>query len=430
MKKLIALAIALLMAFSAMAADRAHTLKIYNWADYIDESLLKEFKDWYKQQTGEEVEIVYQLFDINEVMFSKISLGREDYDLVCPSDYIIEKMLREDLLLPISRDFGSTPDYTVNVSPFMHQMMANTDSGNRNVADYAVAYMWGTVGLLYNTAYISAEEVKTWEVLRNPDYAGKIYVKDAFRDVYTSLLIGLKKDEIDAGLVSRDEVSRDTSPESIQLVEDWLNSMKEGVQGWEADFGKEMMTKEKGWINFSWSGDAQWAIDEAEKVGVKLDFSVPEEGSVVWYDAWVIPKYAVNTKAASYFINFMCMPENALRNMEAIGYVSAIGGHEILAAQSDSTLWEAQDVSYFFGPSAVAACVNPVQYPAARIISRCGVLHNTGDRTEDLLAMWTRVKGDNASTFTFVLLGIAIVALLAGFFASKNRKNSRRRSKR
>jgi len=190
------------------------------------------------------------------------------------------------------------------------------------------------------------------------------------------------------------------------------------------------MTKEKGWINFSWSGDAQWAIDEAEKVGVKLDFSVPEEGSVVWYDAWVIPKYAVNTKAASYFINFMCMPENALRNMEAIGYVSAIGGPEILAAQSDSTLWEAQDVSYFFGPSAVAACVNPVQYPAASIISRCGVLHDTGERTEDLLAMWTRVKGDNASTFTFVLLGLAIVGLLAGFFASKNRKNSRRRSKR
>jgi spermidine/putrescine transport system substrate-binding protein len=430
MKKFLSLAIALLMAFGTMAADRAQTLKIYNWADYIDESLLKEFKDWYKQQTGEEVEIVYQLFDINEVMFSKIFLGREDYDLVCPSDYIIEKMLREDLLLPISRDFGSTPDYTVNVSPFMHSMMANTDSGNRNVADYAVAYMWGTVGLLYNTAYISAEEVKTWEVLRNPDYAGKIYVKDAFRDVYTSLLIGLKKDEIDAGLVSRDEVSRDTSPESIQLVEDWLNSMKEGVQGWEADFGKEMMTKEKGWINFSWSGDAQWAIDEAKKVGVKLDFSVPEEGSVVWYDAWVIPKYAVNTKAASYFINFMCMPENALRNMEAIGYVSAIGGPEILAAQSDSTLWEAQDVSYFFGPSAVAACVNPVQYPAASIISRCGVLHDTGERTEDLLAMWTRVKGDNASTFTFVLLGLAIVGLLAGFFASKNRKSSRRRSKR
>ncbi|MCR5246134.1 MAG: ABC transporter substrate-binding protein, partial [Bacteroidales bacterium] len=330
MKKILAFALGALIAFGASAADRNHTLKVYNWADYIDEDLLDEFERWYKEQTGEEVDVVYQLFDINEVMLSKIELGHEDYDVVCPSDYIIERMLRSDLLLPISHDFGDTPDYTVNVAPFIHRMMANTDGNGRDVKDYAVGYMWGTVGLLYNPKYIPAEETRSWEVLRNPAYAGKIYVKDAFRDVYTSLLLALRKDEIDAGKVTRDEVSRDTSPESIKLVEDWLNSMKDGVQGWEADFGKEMMTKEKGWINLSWSGDAQWAIDEAEAVGVKLDFSVPEDGSTVWYDGWVIPKYAVNTKAASYFINFLCMPENALRNMDEIGYVSAIGGPEIL----------------------------------------------------------------------------------------------------
>lgn len=427
MRKLLSFALAVLLAFSAVGADRSKTLKIYNWADYIDEDLLEEFQAWYKIQTGEDVEILYQLFDINEVMFSKISLGHEDYDVVCPSDYIIEKMLREDLLLPISHDFGSTPDYTQNVAPFIHEMMAHTDGNGRNVADYAVGYMWGSVGLLYNPKYIGAEEVKTWEVLRNPEYAGKIYMKDAFRDVYTSLLIALKKDEIEAGKVSLDDVSRDTSPESIKLVEDWLFSMKDGVQGWEADFGKEMMTKEKGWINLSWSGDAQWAIDEAERVGVKLDFAVPEEGSTIWYDGWVIPKYAVNTKAASYFINFLCMPENAIRNMDAIGYVSALGGEAILTAKSDSTLWEPQDVSYFFGPEATAACVNPVQYPAADIIKRCGVLHDTAERTEDLLAMWTRVKGDSADAFTYILLGIAVVALIGGYLASKKRKTSRRK---
>lgn len=430
MKKLLTLALAALLAFGAAAADRAHTLKIYNWADYIDEDLLGEFKDWYKARTGEEVEIIYQLFDINEVMYSKIALGHEDYDLVCPSDYIIEKMLREDMLLQIPHDFGDTPDYTVNVSPFIGEMMANTDGNGREVKDYAVGYMWGTVGLLYNPAYVPADETRSWEVLRNPKYAGKIYVKDAFRDVYTSLLIALKKDEIDSGKLSRDEVSRDTSPESIKLVEDWLNSMKSGVQGWEADFGKEMMTKEKGWLNLSWSGDAQWAIEEAEKVGVKLDFAVPEEGSTVWYDGWVIPKYAVNIKAAAYFINFLCMPENALRNMNAIGYVSAIGGDEVYASVSDSTRWAATDASYFFGPQAQQAHLNPVQYPSAAVISRCGVLHDTGDRTEELLAMWTRVKGDNANTFTYVLLGIAIVALLAGFFASKSRKRSQHYRKR
>lgn len=422
MKKLLSLILALATGLGVLAADRQHTLKVYNWADYIDEDLLTEFEQWYKERTGEEVHVIYQLFDINEVMLSKIELGHEDYDVVCPSDYIIERMLRGDMLLPISHDFGDFPDYTLGVSPYMRAMMANTDGNGRDVADYAIPYMWGTVGLLYNPKYISAEECKSWEVLRNPDYAGKIYVKDAFRDVYTSLLIALRKDEIESGKVTRDQVSRDTSPESIQLVEDWLNSMKNGVQGWEADFGKEMMTKEKGWINLSWSGDAQWAIEEAEKVGVELAFSVPEEGSTVWYDGWVIPKYAVNTKAASWFINFLCMPENALRNMEAIGYVSAIGSPEILAAKVDDSAFEPEDASYFFGPEASAACLNPVQYPSASIISRCGVLHDTGDRTDALLAMWTRVKGDNANTFTYVLTGVVIAALIAGYFFSKTRR--------
>ena len=94
----------------AYSADRAHTLKIYNWADYIDVSVLDEFKVWYKEQTGEEVEIVYQLFDINEIMLAKIEKGKEDFDVVCPSEYIIERMLRNDMLLPINKEFGKHRD--------------------------------------------------------------------------------------------------------------------------------------------------------------------------------------------------------------------------------------------------------------------------------------------------------------------------------
>ena len=95
------------------------------------------------------------------------------------------------------------------------------------------------------------------------------------------------------------------------------------------------MTKELAWMNLSWSGDAQWAIDEAAEMGMNLAYVIPDEGSVVWFDGWVIPKYAKNTKAARYFINYMCMPENALRNMDMTGYVSAIGGNEILESMSD-----------------------------------------------------------------------------------------------
>ena len=126
---------------SLFAIDREHTLKVYNWADYIDESLIAEFEQWYEEQTGEPVKIVYQLFDINEIMLSKIELGHEDFDVVCPSEYIIERMLRSDLLLPIDRDFGDTPDYTVNVAPYMKQMFNLIQGSGKNANDYAVPYM-------------------------------------------------------------------------------------------------------------------------------------------------------------------------------------------------------------------------------------------------------------------------------------------------
>ena len=106
--------------------DRNQILKVYNWADYIDEDLITEFEEWYKQQTGEDVEVIYQTFDINEVMLTKIEKGHEDYDVVCPSEYIIERMLRNNLLQPISKDFGSTPDYTKNVSPYAKEQFAKS----------------------------------------------------------------------------------------------------------------------------------------------------------------------------------------------------------------------------------------------------------------------------------------------------------------
>ena len=125
MKKFYVLVVSLLTMGFALSAlvgcsvddSRKSILKVYNWADYIDEELLSEFEEWYLEQTGEEVEVVYQLFDINEIMLAKIERGKEDFDVVCPSEYIIERMLRNDLLQPINKDFGDTPNYLVNVSP-------------------------------------------------------------------------------------------------------------------------------------------------------------------------------------------------------------------------------------------------------------------------------------------------------------------------
>ena len=430
MKKFFAILAAALM-LCACSEDRSHILKVYNWADYIDEALLGEFEQWYEEQTGEPVKIIYQTFDINETMLSKIELGHEDYDVVCPSDYIIERMLSSDLLLPMDKNFGDTPDYTVNVAPYITSCFDKIEGHGKNANDYCVAYMWGTTGIIYNPKYVTDEEASTWEVLRNPKFAGKILMKDAFRDVYTSILIAINKDEIASGEKDINTISYDASDESIAEVEAYLNSFRDAVAGWEADFGKEQMTKERAWINLSWSGDAQWAIDEAAEMGVELRYSVPKEGSTVWFDGWVIPKYAKNVKAASYFINFMCKPENAVRNMDVIGYVSANGGKEILEAMCDPEQFEPIDASYLFGEGAESVCLNPIMYPDASVISRCGMLHDNGERTGALLEMWSRVKGDSANVMTYVIVGalvlVLVVAIALRMRGSRRKKHSRRR---
>ena len=405
--------------------DRSRILKVYNWADYIDEELLGECEEWYLEQTGEEVEIIYQTFDINETMLSKIELGHEDYDVVCPSDYIIERMLRNDLLRPIEKDFGDTPDYTRNIAPYILDQFNNIEGNGKNANDYAVGYMWGTVGVIYNPKYVSEEDVKTWDVLRNPAYAGKVLMKDAFRDVYTALLIGLNEEALEQGEKDLKTLTFDTSAESIALVENYLDSFKESVAGWEADFGKEQMTKELAWLNLSWSGDAQWAIDEAAEMGIELKYAIPENGSVVWFDGWVIPKYARNTKAASYFINFMCMQETALRNMDMTGYVSVIGGEEILENISDDEEYEAVDARYFFGEGADSVHVNPIMYPDGATILKCGIMHDGG--TEELLKMWSRVKGSNASIWTYTLIILVFAGLITLVILKYTRKAYRKK---
>ena len=410
------------------AADRAHTLKVYNWADYIDmDNVLNTFPDWYYQQTGEKVEILYQTFDINESMLTEIEKGHEDYDVICPSEYIIERMLRQGLLLPINKDFGNTPDYTTNVAPFaveMFQEMAPAGS-DINVSDYTVGYMWGTTGVLYNTKYVDAADLQSWSFLTNPKFAGKIFMKDAFRDIYSGVVLYAYRNEIARGEVTREDLVAHITPERIQRVEDTLKLAKDNIAGWEVDFGKEEMCKGNTWMNVSWSGDAQWAIDEAAE-GVELKYIVPVEGSNVWFDGWCIPKYAVNTKAASYFINYMCMPENAILNMEEIGYVSVIASPEILDWADDEEVEETADLSYIFGEGATAVHANQVLYPDKSVIDRCALMHDCGDETEAMLAMWSRVKGDNLSMGLVIFIIVVLVLVIAfAVFQTINKKRQR-----
>ena len=412
-------------------AERASILKVYNWADYIDPTLLEEFEQWYEEQTGEKVKVVYQLFDINEIMLAKIERGKEDFDLACPSEYIIERMLRNDLILPIDKSI--VPDsinYFGNVSPYIVDVFNKIDGYGKNANDYAVGYMWGTTGLLYNTKYVTEDDVRSWSSVWDEKFRDKLLVKDAFRDVYSPLLMYENYEHILSGEVSRDSLMYDATDASIAKVEKLLKKMKRNVAGWEADFGKEIMTKEKAWLNLTWSGDAVWAIDEAAAVGVELDYTVPEEGSIVWFDGWVIPRYAKNHKAAVYFINFMCRPDNAIRNMEEIGYVSVIGTPEILEYVEETAaeygLEEPLDLSYFFeGADSVIA--DPVMYHDRAVIERCAMMHDSGPRTEQLLEMWTRVKGDNLNNGMVIFILVVFGSLLVVGLIRRSRKRKQMR---
>ena len=428
--KFLATGILALSAVSVFAEDRSNVLKVYNWSDYIAEGVLDDFKSWYKEQTGESIDVIYMTFDVNEAMLSKIEKGHEDYDVVCPSDYIIERMLDKGLLLPLDfKSLGSTPNYIeANRSPFIEQMFRSINP-SIDANQYSVAYMWGTTGIIYNPKFVTREEASTWDVIRNPKFAGKILIKDAPRDVYAPVLIYLKQNELKSGKVTLQYLMRDSSDESLQMVQDYLMQCKPGVNGWEADLGKEQMTKNRAYVSLNWSGDAVWAIEEAAAVNVELDYVVPEEGSTVWFDGWVIPKYAKNIKAATYFINFMCRPDIAIRNMEETGYVASNGSREVLESQIDES-FEPIDLSYFFGPDASAVRVNPILYPDLSVIERCALEHDWGDDTEKLLKMWQNVKGSKANMFTYVIIAVVIAAFAVYFVTSSNAKKRRRRNRR
>ena len=295
---------------------------------------------------------------------------------------------------------------------------------------YARGYMWGTTGVMYNTAMVTKEEASTWGILWDPKYESKILMKDAVRDVYGSIMMYVRQNEIKSGKVSRSTVMNDGSDDALKLFEDTMIAAKNNIAGWEVDFGKERMVQGKAWVNVTWSGDAMWAMDEVGDA-VDLDYVVPEEGSNVWFDGWVIPKYAKNTKAASYFINYMCIPENAIRNMEEIGYVSVIATPEIMDYITDDELEETIDLTYFFGEDADSVKASPILYPDAKVIERCALMHDCGDRTEAMLDMWSRIKGDslNMGMLLIVAATVIIIVVLVTINVMKKSKNKKKKSR-
>lgn len=386
------------------------TLRVCNWEEYIDlgdwgedeligidnpyaenpedgifgeNSVMDDFTEWFNScDYGFEVEVEYSSFGTNEDLYNRLSLG-DAYDLVCPSDYMIMKLIAENKVLPFSENFKSPAIegnyYAQNVSEYIDCAEGSIFT-EYDWVDYAACYMWGTTGLVYNPEkLVDEEDVSTWGILDNRDYNRQITIKDNVRDAYFAALgivngetlTELTNSEEDRAL--RSDLLNDTGSSAIQNAQNVLKSIKENVYSFETDSGKADMVTGKVIANFQWSGDSVYIMDEAEsdEAGVELWYSVPDECTNLWFDGWVMLKDGINGNsqkqiAAEAFVNFLSRPDNAVRNMYYIGYTSAIAGDVVydymdwtygfVFDPSDEEYFDGEltevyeyDLSYFFG---------------------------------------------------------------------------------
>ncbi len=269
-------------------SDR-ESLNVYNWGDYIDMSVIREFEEEFN------VKVNYNTFATNEDMYVAIKKGGTSYDVAFPSDYMIERMRKEDLLEKLDQSLMTNRKY-------IGQEFLGLDYDPKD--EYSLPFFWGTVGIAYNTKYVSKEEVESWDILWDEKYEKEILMLDSQRD---SFAVALKK--LGYSMNTR-------SPEELNEAKDELIKQKPLVYAYIGDEVKDLMVAEEAQLAVVWSGDAIVMVDENED----LDYSVPKEGTNLWFDSMVIPKNAKNKKMANEFINFMQRPEIAARNADYVGY--------------------------------------------------------------------------------------------------------------
>ncbi|MEA5061142.1 MAG: extracellular solute-binding protein [Erysipelotrichaceae bacterium] len=363
----------------AEESEGSQTLRLLNWEDYIYKNdpdngydapdMVEQFQDWVKANYPEfqDVSVVYSTTDTNETMLTKVETGGSHYDLICPSDYGIQKLIAKDMLVkikPLMEEEGLV-NYAHHASPKLLNYLNNIESTNQEtnevgiVSDYAIGYMWGTLGIIFNPEYdlfsvgpeTAIEEMSNWSGLWNSHYHGSISIKDSMRDTYfvglaetykNELLDALDKlsnGEIDAtayNAILTDILNR-CSPDQISAVKATLEELKKNIFGLEVDSGKQDIVTGKVGANLAWSGDAVYSMnlaDETNDSEYGLCYSIPFTGANIWFDGWVMPKDETRSpaqqKLALLFLDFISNPANAAQNMNYIGYTSFIAGDSML----------------------------------------------------------------------------------------------------
>ena len=380
---------------SGCAAPADIVIHVFNCEDYIGldpfvyegedgeveySSVVKGFEEYESAKLGKKVSVVYDTYDTNETMLSSLKTGRSTYDLIVASDYAIQRMMVMGLLQPI--DFTRVPNYVDYASSYLTgqldalsaEIPERDENGHltgerlpASVGDYALGYMWGTLGILYNPAKISSskgiseEQVKydmgSWHSLWDRRYKGEMSVKDSMRDTYSVGIMEQFSEEIEADLAASGCFDEDYNllpgkwqealdtynpkltdifnrcdEDSVLQVKNTLMKLKENIFGFEVDSGKEDMVKGLIGMNLAWSGDAVFAMDTAEVTGTEIYYSIPKTGGNIWFDGWMMTKDCVGERQdVSYdFLNWLNDPQVAAANMNYIGYTPYVGGSIIL----------------------------------------------------------------------------------------------------
>lgn len=348
----------------------SQTLRLLNVEDYIYEkdpedegaakNLVHQFEDYARELGYENVKVSYATTDTPESMFNEVKIAADNFDLICPSDYMIQKLIVNNMLEPMHIDEEHMPNYFQNASSIKDRLdaISATNATTNEVCylkDYAVGYMWGTLGILFDPEYgdrdaeKTIEDMQEWDVLWNPDYKGVSSIKDSVRDTYAIGLLHAYdeefkalKESFDNGALTAEKYNEQFSElfnkcdnATLEKVRKSLTKLKGNVFGMEVDSGKQDIVTGKIGINFAWSGDAVYSMEQAEaEKELELYYSIPNTGSNLWMDAWCMPKSSQRSEAqkelAELFLDFLSIPEYTAQNMDYTGYTPFTAGNDIL----------------------------------------------------------------------------------------------------
>ena len=342
-KKIVCLALALALSLSLFACGGGSgkvTLNVLNWGDYIDPELLRQFED----ETG--ISIKYTTMTSNEEMLVKLASADNIYDVCFPSDYLIEKLVADDLLYAINKT--NIPNLS-NIDPSFLDL--SFDPGNK----YSVPYMWGTVGILYNTTMVT-DPVDSWNILWDEKYAGQILMYDSMRDT-----IGITLKKLGLDINTRNEAD-------ILAAQEALIAQKPLVRAYLTDDIKMELINGSAAMGVVYSGDAVYCISE----NPDLAYVVPKEGSNVWFDNIIIPKTSKHTAEAEQFINFLCDAKVAAQNSDYIGF-----------STPNAAALALMDPAY---------AEDPTYNPPQDVLDRCQIFQDLGDFVKVFSDAWTKVK--------------------------------------